>query len=280
MKKCKTCQWFITGKCQCPEYPSKSPPRDPEFGCILWEPARDNRACKEATHDIFIRTCAKDLPWLRYCLQGIHRFTKGFRQVVIVAPNSARPGLERWGLTLERVHYIQEYKNDYLGQQITKLHADTWTDADYIWFVDSDVIFNRPTTPDLMFCKGKPVYYLTPVEQVGDIPWIGITEMFLGWRPRFEYMRRMPMMYPGDMLVNFRTHAQTLHKIQVGDWIEHNQKFSEFNAFGAWAHRFQPDRFYWWNTVELEQPPPFATQFWTWGGITPDVKAKIERILQ
>jgi hypothetical protein len=285
MNTCSTCKHYDAPDNNClsketPFYSMNGVYIEPNFGCILWEPAADNRRASAATHDIFIRTCAKDLNWLSYCLRSIAKFARGFRQTIIVAPGSAKAGLDRMNLTQEKVHYIGEYKDDYLGQQISKLLADEWSDADYIWFMDSDCMFNRPTTPDAMFVTGKPVYYYTPEAAIAvDNKWIEIVSCFLGWRPQHEFMRRHPHVFPRDLLLEVRSHAICLHKMPIDDWILHNGKFSEFNAFGAWAYNFKKERFYWWNTLELEQPPAFVTQRWSWSGLLPSERAEMEKAL-
>lgn len=94
--------------------------------------------------DIFIRSYYRDWEWLNLALQSTALFVTGFRCVVVVIPRSS---VARMDLTsLEKMHRVRvevcdDYRDDYLGQQVTKLYADTFTDAEVIVHLDSDQVF-------------------------------------------------------------------------------------------------------------------------------------------
>src|SRR5947209_4154135 len=112
---------------------------------------------KSTTCDLFIRSYWKDLEWLRFCLASIQRYCHGFRSVIVVVPRSTAPWLRRVSLPPHvRVEFCRDYPDDYLGQQVTKLLADNFSDADYICHVDSDCVFFRPTSPEDLIVDGKP----------------------------------------------------------------------------------------------------------------------------
>lgn len=58
-----------------------------------------------------------------------------------------------------------------------------------------------------------------------------------------------------------------------------NRHFSEFNVMGAIAERFMPEKFRFIDTNVEELPPLYCKQFWSWGGITPEIAAEIEKTL-
>ncbi|MGW7297489.1 hypothetical protein [Streptomyces sp. NPDC054829] len=97
--------------------------------------------------DIVIRSHAKDFAWLRHCLAGVRRWCTGFRHVVVVVPRKSEHRLARYGIEADRIVVCPDYTDDYLGQQVTKTLADTFTDADYIAHLDSDSVVRRPLTP-------------------------------------------------------------------------------------------------------------------------------------
>jgi hypothetical protein len=51
------------------------------------------------------------------------------------------------------------------------------------------------------------------------------------------------------------------------------------NALGAFIDRFESDRYFITDT-EVWMPPSVARQFWSWGGITPEIKSEIEGMLK
>src|ERR1700694_677382 len=96
---------------------------------------------------LFIRAYWKDLDWLELCLASRTRYCSGFHDVVVTIPRGSEPWLRRACLPrVARIEFCRDYRDDYLGQQSTKLHADTFTDADFICHVDADCIFVRPAS--------------------------------------------------------------------------------------------------------------------------------------
>src|SRR5437016_2118310 len=94
--------------------------------------------------DIFIRTYFRDFRWLDLSLRSIGKFVQGFRRIVIVMPASSFERLRNCAISPSSratVLCCSEYSDDYLGQQVSKLQADEFTDASLIAHVDSDSIF-------------------------------------------------------------------------------------------------------------------------------------------
>jgi hypothetical protein len=98
------------------------------------------------TVDIFIKSYPPDYDWLRYCLRSIDRFCSGFRKVVVVSPETfnADPALK---IPVQVVVAPQQCQDGYLDQQLFKLNAHQFSDADMILHVDSDTIFTVQVTP-------------------------------------------------------------------------------------------------------------------------------------
>lgn len=231
--------------------------------------------------DIFIRTYSGDLEWLKYCLQSIDKFASGFNQVIIAIPENQRYLLDSWGLTKEKIVTCKDYgKQDYLGQQISKLYSWRDSEADFILFMDSDCIFTRPTNLSEYFKGGKPIIYKTDYSKVGDaICWKRVTERFAGFHIQFEYMRQMPLVYWRETLKN------------VCDWQSNFEQkilsqpgtlFSEFNLIGAYAEKYESERYEFLQTdlataARFESNP--LIQYWSWGGVD-GKRAEIENYLK
>jgi FkbM family methyltransferase len=241
----------------------------------------------KVTCDIFIRTYPKDYDWLYYSLISITYFCTGFRKIWIVSPEKPPvwwgPFTTADGIAVEWKVMNEEAPDGYLAQQITKLYADVITDyqADYILHVDSDVIFTQSTTPGSFFGpSGNILWPYTPYSTI-ETPWKPITEKFMQCEIENEFMRRFPIMMPRWLYGKLREFSAKQHKQIISQYIVNQpaRAFSEFNALGAYAWKFHHDAFEWVNTVERPLPLPYAKQFFSWGGITDEVKQEIDTIL-
>lgn len=229
--------------------------------------------------DIFIRTYSGDLEWLKYCLRSINKFATGFNEVIICIPQNHKHLIDSWNLTKERIITCKDYgAKDYLGQQISKLFAWKESDADAILFMDSDCIFIKSVTPESYFKDGKPIIYKTDYSKVGDaICWKKVTEKFACFPLQFEYMRQMPLVYWRETLYNVCGWQGQWHPIlaEQGQFEQRilkqpGNQFSEFNLIGAYAERYESQRYIFIETdlgtaKRFENNP--LIQYWSWGGI-------------
>ncbi len=232
--------------------------------------------------DIFIRSYHRDFDWLKWCLRSIAQHCRGFRDVVVVVPESSRARLDRFGLHGVRTLSCPNYPLDYLGQQVTKLHADFLTDADFICHVDSDWIFVRPCTPGDLIEGDKAAVVMTPYRLLHpDIPWRRPTERFLGGAMPYEFMRRQPYTFPRWLYPAVRDHALQRHRVDIETYVLRQPPlgFSEFNALGGYALQNHQDRFAWRNVSVQPLGEPLCWCFWSWGGLTPAIQQEIEVLL-
>src|SRR5262249_21634305 len=211
------------------------------------------------------------------------KFCRGFRDVVVTMPHSSGPWLRRCSLPGNaRIELCRDYRDDYLGQQVTKLLADTFTDADYICHIDSDCIFSRPTAPEDLIVDGMPRVLMRPSHLLGrHWPWVRPTEQFLGWRITGDYMQRPPFTFPRWLYPELREHAAAMHGLDIETYItaQPPRGFSEYNALGAFAWRHHRERFVWIDTSTAFPGDPHCRWYWSWGGIDRETRAEIENIL-
>ena len=225
---------------------------------------------------IFIKTWSGDIPWLKYCLQSIKLYGSGFEEVVIVADESCVQDVYPIA-DGARVIPVGDWTNGYIQQQWVKLNADQYTDADQILFVDSDCVFHTPFTPESYMRDGKPILLKTDYQLLGSsIVWQAITSDFVGWYVDYEYMRRLPWMYKRSSLQNFRKTYLKLYNHLYG---MEDRSFSEFNVLGAYIDRFEKDQYYISDT-SVWMSESVAEQFWSWGGITPEIQTRINQYLK
>lgn len=214
--------------------------------------------------DIVIRSYRGDFGWLGYALSTLHARSSGFRQIHIVVPQGDKHLLSH--LTAEKIYECPNYVDDYLGQQITKLLADTYSDADYIMHWDSDTLLTQPLSPADLIVEGKPIVYYESYDKVGREPWQPIVSEVLGWAPEHEFMRRHPFVYPRWLYAEVRKfleerHGQTLESYIVG---RPYRSFSEFNVLGAYAWEKHRDKFTW---RDPHGDPVYVRQFRSWDGL-------------
>lgn len=240
------------------------------------------------TVDLFLRSYAADLPWVPYALRSIHKFVTGIRNVVICVPANDYDKFQRLNFTREIIcsSRLEPFKDDYLGQQCDKLIAHLYTDAEYILYWDSDVLAIRPFSPKDLMIDGKPRCLETPYAKLvtangsSAVPWQSIVERALGHPVAKERMRQHPFLTNRMALIGLRDYMQMLHGIPIVDYIasQPNREFSEFNVLHSWAADHAPDMFTFWDT-EKGVPEPFVRQWWSWSGMTQEIREEMEKLL-
>jgi hypothetical protein len=233
------------------------------------------------TTDIFIRTYHKDIEWLNYALASIHKHVRGWRNIVITIPHGQSHLLSH--LTAEQVIEVEDLEDGYIGQQLTKMEAWKYTDADCVLFWDSDVLAKEPIDIHAEYFKdGKPILYKTKYSSLPGCPWQAITEKALGVSLGWEYMRRMPIIHRRAALrdtVEFIEDAQGVSLRTYLDAQPH-KAFSEFNAIGAIVDLLHMGEYTIIDTESIDMPHNKVEQFWSWGQIGPKELDRIKRALK
>jgi hypothetical protein len=234
---------------------------------------------------IFIRSYRGDFQWLRYCLRSIRKFVSGFDEIALVIPTTDRGELPADVAAMaDRLHLRTEQTHGYIDQQITKLRAHHYTTSERILFVDSDCVFFQPCTVDDFTRDGKPLLLKTAYEvfrryeiETGKrqnvLCWQKITENLIGFPVEFEYMRRIPMMHLAETLACIE--AQYPHLMDKARRIRDNS-FSEFNIMGAIAEKYLADHYVFSDTESEPLPPKYCEQYWSWGGMSNELKETLE----
>ena len=224
---------------------------------------------------IFIRTYHKDLKWLNYCLESIHKNLSGFSEIVICIPTGQETLLSH--LASEKVVTCKIYKDDYLGQQISKIQAHQHCKGDYILFVDSDVIFKPNANVLDYFYENKPIILKANYNSVGEaICWKKPTEKLFKENIEFEHMRFAPQIFHKPTLEMFN---ESFPDIENYVMSQPYRQFSEFNALGFYAEKMQPNDY---SIIDISNgvpeyfPKNNAIQKWSWGGISEEIKKELE----
>lgn len=222
---------------------------------------------------IFIKTWENDLEWLQFSLKSILKHASGIDEIIIAADASCVSHVYPMAGPA-RVISVPDWENGYIQQQWVKLNAHHYTNSDYILYVDSDCVFKTAFSPESFMRDGKPILLKTKYELVGDgAIWKPITENFVGWAVEYEYMRRLPWMYKCSSLANFHHYFDDL-EYTLKSMVD--RSFSEFNALGAYIDKFESDEYYISDTDDWV-PEAVSQQFWSWGGVTPEIRETILR---
>lgn len=232
---------------------------------------------------IFIRSFRKDFPWLDFCTRSIRRYCTGFDELVLAVPVGQSSGLnpDTRG-EANRVVEVNEVADGYMEQQITKIQAHKYTNCDRILYVDSDCMFFEPCTPADFMRDGKPILLKTHYDVFRDhqkqsgavqsvLKWQAATEKALGFAVKYEWMRRIPMIHLRSTLVAIDNAYPDL-----AEYIRKADCFSEFNFIGAYANRFLADNYHIQDTECGPLPRKVAEQYWSWGGISDELREHLK----
>lgn len=236
------------------------------------------------THDIIIRTYDKDEEWLRYCLKSLKKYSRCFRMITVVCPEESskvvRPIAEEFGfrfLVCEKMHA----EDDYVGQMATKMFYDEISDADVIHHVDSDMIFSMDYHPLLMVGYDDKVIIGKQEYAQLQIHWKPIVEKLVGFEVTWEYNRIFPSAYPRWLYEETRKHLEKVSGKPMKQILAEvkDREFSECNVLGAVGEKLFSEKLDFRDITRDELPPRPCACYWSWGGITPEIRTRIERAL-
>lgn len=234
------------------------------------------------TTDIFIRTYVRDIAFLKHAVKSIEERVTGYRHLVITCP-SADVGRVRHVIGRGVVGVLPLH-DDYVGQQLTKLQATHSTDADVICFWDSDTMATQPLhLPDLLFSGDKLIMHHVPYAGLNDGSqiWRAIVARDMGVMPEFEFMRRLPLAYFRSTIEGCAAHIEQHHGLPLRDYMRKvpARSFTEFNCIGKYAYDNERERYDWRiDEADATRWKLLVRQFWSWGGITPEVKAEMKQM--
>jgi hypothetical protein len=230
--------------------------------------------------DIFIRTYFRDFRWLKLSLLSILKFAEGYRRIVIVMPNSSFERLRGHEIpTCARIVMLRcpDYPDDYIGQQITKLSADMFTDAPRIAHVDSDCIFSMPCSLSaLLESNGRPVIrILWRSRRPTSDGWRRCIQDFHGEPLPFDVLVPPPFVYSRELYASLRTLCRHRHALALDEWClaRSVDSLSEFALLAAHAWFHHRDE-YSWTAADDEVGWP-CRAYWSRSPAAPRQRAAI-----
>lgn len=226
---------------------------------------------------IFIKSYPKDYEWLTFCLKSIQKYCTGFSEIVLALPFG-----EKLPLTKEKIVNVQERGIGYYWQMVVKINADKYTDADAILYVDSDCVFTRPFDASEMLKNGKPMLLRRPWGEAGEgVVWRDPAERALGFKTEHDTMCCHPSIYLRSTLQNLRAHIKSAHGVELEDYalreMEGGHKFIEFVTVGNFIIHKEPEKYSIIEDGSGDYPKPIS-QGWSWGGMSAEKRAELDRI--
>ncbi len=208
-----------------------------------------------------------DFVWLQHCLRSLKKFSEEFLPPVISvsladAPEArwivqkCYPGAEVFIHSIPRGYDVTAKGFGMMRAMNSMMHADILCPrAEHIFLVGSDCLATAPFRPHDYFAEvfGQPVILMNSYEHLltahpSAVSWRDGTAQVLGWTPPHEYMRRLPSVFHRSTFAATRKYIETLHGTSFtdywfGGYAAGQQGQSEANILGAYAARFQPERY-------------------------------------
>jgi hypothetical protein len=212
------------------------------------------------TVDVFIRSYHRDRAWLALALRAVARYLRGHRRVVVVVPRSSAG---RMGdIDNATVACCEDYADDYLGQQITKLHADLYTNADVILHLDSDHVLVAPCDVRQLFdaARLRMDYRAEGNRPVTD-GWRRAALAFFGDEPPWDLTGPPPLAVPRELYAGLRAFCLLHHGCTLAGYAlrQGADRFCEFALLRGYALRFGGDLCAWTEGPLLPQ----CRTFWS-----------------
>lgn len=251
---------------------------------------------------LFVKTWVNDFQWLKQAMISVEKTCQNvnwnicvddgtktdFSKVQVQAEQAIARGINcRTCETSELWPEAMNVKAGYLRQQWIKMNSHRMMGDDVFWIWDSDLIAQRPfSRADFCGFGDKPIYWfsqfnsmmggaddhahLARIQMLKDI--YGVPDI------PFEWMRCIPIPQIGGILRHASGTSywkKAYEMLCAGD-----QRFSEFNVIGQFAHQYFPDAFDWRNTHNypgktfsgpMGCKDYIVSQAYSWGGMGQNV---------
>jgi hypothetical protein len=235
--------------------------------------------------DVLIRSYYRDFRWLRLALRSLEQFVSGYRRAIVVVPQAS---LARLDIPIPSrgtnviVRTCSDYADDYLGQQVTKLHADLYTDADIIFHLDSDQIFvARCDLSERLFEGGKlkMVFDRSGRRPVHD-GWRHCPEYFFGRAFLWDLATPLPLAIPRHVYGGLRAYCVENYGKSIADYALATKpdRFCEVALLRGFA-MLQEAGAYRWVNAEYGDLVPECRTFWSRSTAPPAIAGSLPACL-
>jgi hypothetical protein len=218
--------------------------------------------------DIFIKTYPKDHLFLEFTIPSIEKFVQGYRNIIIISDDITDLNIK--SLYPDRIKIIEEklpdiekseYKESwwmisslgYLWQQVVKCNWDKYSDADYVFIIDSECpvndIFNLQSET---FYEGKPIwFYCSWKDAGGAVIWKKCIDDLFNIDSKYETMNVPGFLVSRKLILELREYIKCNKNMSLEQYFL-SSKFpvSEYNLMGNFAMNFMSKDAYYMASPE------------------------------
>jgi hypothetical protein len=252
---------------------------------------------------IVYKTYANDLKWLKYSLLSVKKFVTGFEELIIYCHDVCCGELYALTRQLEipcRIIPVSYDYNGYMKQMVVKSICYKDVKTKYIVMVDSDVIFNNNIcVSELIEPDGKiKWYYLTSIPSGHEVlVWKDSYQaMTKTVQDRYYMMNGFPFVFTTESLKSANEKFIEMHGIDYSEFCKKGcarfniradesvrsrfldlaKIFEEFEWIGFYCQHFSNDYIFIDSDLRTHNKP--TVQFWSHGGITPEIQNKLDAL--
>lgn len=253
--------------------------------------------------EVLIISHANDFQWLDYALRSIKKYFAGFQGVTVAHPRKDEPLFATLRQNFDvRLHSYDEVPGKgHIQHMAMMASADTFlpTGTKYLLTTDSDGIFKMASQPEHFAWQDKPYWIVRSWDSLttedpknpgakivsDNLQWRPVTDAQLGFPSELFTMCVNCQMIPLDLLAPYRKHIESVHRKPFLEYIlEGRNEFPptrvDFNALGAYFHKFHRDRFHWFDVEQPPFPSDRKKSYWSHGGFNLEILAEIAGFLK
>jgi hypothetical protein len=202
-------------------------------------------------------------------MRSIDTFVSGYRGIVVVLPAASAQRIDLAALAAGsrvHIHTCENFSDDYVGQQITKLHADRYSDADVVTVMDSDEVFVAPCDLAARLFDGgvlRMAFASRSSRPAGD-GWRRCLHAFLGRPVPVDLTVPGPFAISGDLCPSVRAFCEREHGRSITEYALALPAghLCEMALLRGYALVHEPAR-YAWTDASSEPLLPECRTFWS-----------------
>ena len=200
--------------------------------------------------EILYVTCAKDIPFLQYSLQGVQKFAKGFRGVTVAVPQKEAKQFEWVASHGAKPWFFDEVEGKgFMHHELIICRADeVCPQAQAILHLDADVMPWAEFTPQNYIVDNKPVLVRETYDQAAKhnpnrLFWRKAVTDALGWQPQWETMVMHPNIHLREVYPFLRRMVENHTAMPFDQYVlscknDWPMGFCEFVSLGSMAIRY------------------------------------------
>src|SRR5215475_10252525 len=247
--------------------------------------------------DVVYVTYRKDLQWICYSVQLLHKFFKADFHTIIIGEPDCEEVFKTWGLVATSYRYVKPWPDGYMFAMYQKMIADLYSDAEMIMLLDSDHILLESVGLERFTFEGLPIvrYKFWDEDKTdfslieGKKQWKPPTERLLGVELDKDYMRGPPFLFWRDTFAKTRLRieevtAKPFMEAVYSDtpydyrrFLTHPKTNCDYESLGLYCAKFQPGRYVFVH--DKGERWPFRV-FWSHGHWGYQLQMKLDNLLK